>query len=224
LLKAAIFDVDGTLIDSVDVHAQAWVEAFKEFGHEIEFDAVRSQIGKGGDQLMPVFLSKEEVAQKGEALNERRGEILKDRYLSKIKPFPDVRALFQRIKADGTRIVLASSAKGDELQFYKKLANIDGLTDAETSSDDVEKSKPEPDIFRAAMSKLGDVKAHEVVVIGDTPYDAQAAANAGLRTVGVLCGGFSEESLREAGCIAIYDGPLDLLLRYDSSPLAPMRS
>ncbi len=221
MLKAVIFDVDGTLVDSVDLHAQAWVDAFKEFGHDFKFDAVRSQIGKGGDQLMPVFLSREELDEKGDTLSERRGEILKETYLSKVKPFADVRALFERIRADGVRIVLASSAKADELETYKKIANIEGLTDAETSSDDAEESKPEPDIFEAAMARLGDVEPDEVVVIGDTPYDAEAAAKAGLRTIGVLCGGFSENSLRKAGCIAIYQGPTDLLAHYDSSPLAP---
>jgi HAD superfamily hydrolase (TIGR01509 family) len=220
MLKAVIFDVDGTLVDSVDIHAQAWVDAFKEFGHDVKFDTVRGQIGKGGDQLMPVFLSKKELEDKSEKLNQRRGEILKERYLFKIKPFADVCALFQRIKADGTRIALASSAKADELETYKKIANIEGLTDTETSSDDAEKSKPEPDIFEAAMSKLRDVEPDEIIVIGDTPYDAEAAAKAGLRTIGVLCGGFSEESLREAGCIAIYEGPTDLLAQYDRSPLA----
>ncbi|MGI4798831.1 MAG: HAD family hydrolase [Janthinobacterium lividum] len=220
MLKAVIFDVDGTLVDSVDLHAQAWVDAFKEFGHDVEFDAVRGQIGKGGDQLMPVFLSKEQLDEKGEDLNERRGEILKERYLSKITPFPEVRALLQRIKADGTRIALASSAKADELETYKKVANIEGLTDAETSSDDAEESKPEPDIFEAALSRLGEVEPDEVIVIGDTPYDAEAAAKAGLRTIGVLCGGFPEDSLRKAGCIAIYDSPADLLAQYDRSPLA----
>ena len=221
MVKAVIFDVDGTLVDSVDLHAQAWVDAFKEIGHDIEFGAVRGQIGKGGDQLMPVFLSKEELEEKGESLNERRGEILKERYLGKIKPFPDVRALFERIRADGTRLVLASSAKADELETYKKIADIEGLTDAETSSDDAEESKPEPDIFEAALAKLGDVKPDDVIVIGDTPYDAEAAAKAGLRTIGVLCGGFPEDSLRKAGCIAIYEGPTDLLAHYDRSPLAP---
>lgn len=221
MLKAVIFDVDGTLVDSVDIHAQAWIDAFKEFGHDIEFGAVRGQIGKGGDQLMPVFLSKKELEDIGEELNERRGEILKERYLSKIKPFADVSALFERIKADGTRIVLASSAKADELETYKRIANIEKLVDAETSSDDAKESKPEPDIFEAAMSKLGDVEPDEVIVVGDTPYDAEAAAKAGLRTIGFLCGGFSEDSLREARCIAIYKGPTDLLAQYERSPLAP---
>ena len=220
MLKAVIFDVDGTLVDSVGIHAQAWVDAFKKFGHDVAFDAVRGQIGKGGDQLLPVFLGKAELADHGEQLNERRGKILKETYLSQIKPFADVRALLERIKADGVRIALASSAKGDELQHYKKLTGIDGLVDVETSSDDAEKSKPEPDIFIAALSKLGDVEPGEVLVIGDTPYDAEAAAKAGLRTIGVLCGGFSEQSLRDAGCIAIYRGPTDILAQYDRSPLA----
>jgi HAD superfamily hydrolase (TIGR01509 family) len=221
MLKAVIFDVDGTLVDSVDLHAQAWVDAFAEFGHDVAFDAVRGQIGKGGDQLMPVFLSKQELEEKGDALSERRGEILKETYLPKVRAFADVRALFERIRADGTRVVLASSAKADELEIYKKIANIEDLTDVETSSDDAEESKPEPDIFEAALSKLGDVAPDEVVVVGDTPYDAEAAGKAGLRAIGVLCGGFSEDSLCKAGCVAIYQGPSDLLLQYDRSLLAP---
>ena len=221
MLKAVIFDVDGTLVDSVGIHAQAWVDAFKEFGHDIDFHDVRGQIGKGGDQLLPVFLTRDQLDHHGDHLNERRGEILKQTYLSQIKPFADVRPLFERLRADGIRIVLASSAKADELATYKRIADIEGLIEAETSADDAEKSKPEPDIFHAAMAKLDGVAPGEVVVIGDTPYDAEAAAKAGLRTIGVLCGGFSEDSLRQAKCIAIYQGPTDLLAQYDRSPLAP---
>ena len=170
---------------------------------------------------MPVFLDGKELEDTADDLNKRRGEILKERYLSKIRPFANVRALFERIREDGTRIVLASSAKSDELNTYKKIADIEGLTDADTSSDDAETSKPAPDIFNAAMSRLGDVDPGEAIVVGDTPYDAQAAAKAGLRTIGMLCGGFPEDSLREAGCIAVYESPTDLLAQYDHSPLAP---
>lgn len=219
--KAVIFDIDGTLIDSVDAHARAWVDAFREFGHSVTFEAVRSQIGKGGDQLLPVFLSPEAVAAEGEALSKRRGEILKERYLADIKAFPGVRALFERIRADGMRIVIASSAKADELATYERIAGIPDLVDLDVSSDDVEASKPEPDVFEAAMGKLPGVSRAQAIVVGDTPYDAEAAARAGLRAIGVLCGGFPEASLRQAGCIAIYQGPADLLARYDSSPLAP---
>ena len=218
--KAIIFDVDGTLVDSVDLHARAWVEALRDFGREVGFEEVRGQIGKGGDQLMPVFLSEGELAEKGEALEEHRGRILKERYLPDVIGFPMVRELLERLRSDGKRVVLASSAKADELEIYKKLARIDDLIDAETSSDDAERSKPHPDIFLAALERLGDLRPEDVLVVGDTPYDAEAAGKAGLRTIGVLCGGFPEAGLRDAGCIAIYQDPADLLAQYDHSPLA----
>lgn len=218
--NAVIFDVDGTLIDSVDLHAHAWQDAFREFGHEVAFDKLRGQIGKGGDQLLPVFLSKEEIVAKGEALNTRRSEIFKERYLSQIRPFPMVRELLERIRAEGMQIALASSAKADELTAYEKAARIEDLLQAETSTDDAERSKPEPDIFEAAMQRLGGMDPRQVIVIGDTPYDAEAAGKAGLRTIGVLCGGWPEDALKRAGCIATYRDPADLLAQYDTSPLA----
>ena len=224
MVKAVIFDMDGTLVDSVDLHAKAWQDAFRDFGHDFELEAIRQQIGKGGDQLLPVFLTREEVGTKGQALEKHRGKILKERYLSQIKAFPKVPELFQRIRADQVKIVLASSAKGDELQTYKKIAGIQGLVDAETSSDDAEKSKPHPDIFQAAMAKLEGIHKTEVVVVGDSPYDAEAAGKAGLSTIGFLSGGFAEAGLRDAGCFAIYDGPADLLARYDESVLAAAKS
>ncbi len=219
--KAVIFDVDGTLVDSVDVHAQAWVDAFRDFGHDVKFADVRGQIGKGGDQLLPVFLSEAEIADKGEALEKHRGEILHATYLSRITAFPEVRALFDRLLADGKQIALASSAKKDELGFYTQLAGIEGLAAVETSSADAERTKPHPDIFDAALSKLGPaIAASDAVVVGDTPYDAEAACKAGIRPIGVLCGGWTEEELRSAGCIAVYQDPADLLRNYDSSPLS----
>jgi HAD superfamily hydrolase (TIGR01509 family) len=220
MVKAVIFDVDGTLIDSVDFHARAWRDAFGEFGHDIDLATIRGQIGKGGDQLMPVFLSGEEQERIADKLEERRSAILHERYLDKIQAFPEVRALFQRILKDGMQILLASSAKGDDLKIYKELAKIDDLLDAETSSDDADKSKPHPDIFQAALAKLKDVDAGDAIVIGDTPYDAEAAGKAGLRTIGVRCGGWPNDKLKAAGCIAVYSDPADLLARYDASPLA----
>lgn len=218
--KAVIFDVDGTLVDSVDLHARAWVDAFRDYGHDVGFAAVRAQIGKGGDQLMPVFLGKDELEAKGEALEKHRAQVLKERYLPQITGFPQVRALFERLLADGKQVALASSAKEDELETYKEVAQIADLIHAETSSDDADKSKPHPDIFEAALKGLGRVRPEEAVVVGDTPYDAEAAGKAGLRTVGLLCGGWSEEALRRAGCIAVYKDPADLLARYEGSPLA----
>ena len=160
----------------------------------------------------------------GEKLEERRGALLKERYLHRIRPFPAVRELFQRVIADGKAIALASSAKEDELEQYKKIANIVDLLDVETSSDDAEKSKPHPDIFCAALAKLDIAQPEQVLVIGDTPYDAEAAAKAGLRTVGLLCGGWSEDELRRAGCVAVFKDPADLLARYSESPLAMIAS
>jgi HAD superfamily hydrolase (TIGR01549 family) len=219
MVKAVIFDVDGTLVDSVDLHARAWQDAFHEFGLDIELEDIREQIGKGGDQLLLVFLTREEVDRDGPDLERHRGDILKARYLSEIKAFPKVPQLFQRIRADGIKIVLGSSAKSEELQVYKKIAGIEDLIDGETSSDDAEKSKPHPDVFQAAIAKLEGISKSDIVVIGDSPYDAEAASKAGLRTIGFRSGGFEETKLLDAGCIAIYDGPADLLARYDGSAL-----
>src|SRR5436305_5359046 len=179
--RAVIFDIDGTILDSVDLHAQAWQEAFRKFGSEFEFGRIRSQIGKGGDQLLPVFLSPEELKEKGKELTEFRGKLFKSKYLPQVKPFPGVRALFEKILSNGQKIALASSAKGDELQTFERIANVEDLVQVGTSSADAEKSKPHPDIFEAALDRLGeDVKPQDSVVVGDSPHDAEAAKKAGI--------------------------------------------
>jgi len=218
--KAVIFDVDGTLVDSVDQHAQSWQDAFRDFGHNLDFQAIRGQIGKGGDQLMPVFLSKDTLDRQGHDLEQHRSQIFKQNYLSQVTAFPAVRDLFQRIIQDNKKIALASSAKQDELETYKRIARIDDLVHTNTSSDDAEKSKPHPDIFQAAVDQLQGISPSEVIVIGDNPYDAESAAKAGIKTIGLLSGGFPEQDLRQAGCIAVYKDPADLLANYDTSPLA----
>ena len=219
MIAAVIFDIDGTLVDSVDLHAEAWQVALERFGKKVSFAEVRRQIGKGGDQLMPVFLSQREMEEFGDELERYRSKLFKKEYLPRVTAFPGVRRLFERIRQDQKRIALASSAKGDELKTYKTIAGIDDLIEAETSSNDAERSKPYPDIFEAALADLGDVAPDKVLVIGDTPYDAQAAGKANLRTIGLMCGGWNEEELRQAGCIAIYRDPADLLSRYDESPI-----
>jgi HAD superfamily hydrolase (TIGR01509 family) len=222
--EAVIFDIDGTLLDSVDLHAQAWQEALRKFGHDIPFVQIRRQIGKGGDQLLPVFLSEQELKEKGEEIMQYRGRLFKEKYLRKVKPFPKVRELFEKIKAHGQQVALASSAKGDELKDFERIANIEDLVEVETSSADAERSKPHPDIFEAALARLGKkVSREEAIVVGDSPHDAEAAKRAHVRAVGVLCGGFPETDLWAAGCIAIYQGPEDLLRRYERSPLARER-
>lgn len=217
MLKAFIFDIDGTLVDSVGFHAEAWQRTFAHFGHAVSFQAVRSQIGKGGDQLMPVFLSEDEVSHIGEELDRYRSELFKREYLPRVHAFPGTRALFERIRADGKRIVLASSSKADEVAVYKRIAQIEDLVDGETSADDVDVSKPAPDIFRAALGKLRGVKASEAVAVGDSPYDPEAAGKLGLATIGVLCGGFAEADLRAAGCFIIFRDPEDLLANYEAA-------
>ncbi|HKS28468.1 MAG TPA: HAD family hydrolase [Pyrinomonadaceae bacterium] len=220
MIEAVIFDIDGTLVDSVDLHAQAWKEAFKQFGKDIPYEQVRRQIGKGGDQLMPVFFSREELERFGEEMEEYRGKIYKRDYMGRVRAFPRVRELFERIREDGKRIALASSAKADELSQYKRIANIEDLVEEETSADDAEKSKPHPDIFEAAIGELKLRDLSRAVVIGDTPYDAEAAGRAGVRNrIGLLCGGFPERELRAAGMTDIYEDPADLLSRYRESML-----
>jgi HAD superfamily hydrolase (TIGR01549 family) len=186
MTEAVIFDIDGTLLDSVDLHAQSWQAAFERFGKPVSFAEVRRQIGKGADQLMPVFLSKQELADFGAQLDKYRSELFKRDFLPRVRAFPKVRELFQCIRGDNKRIVLASSAKGDDLKTYKKLAGIDDLVESETSSEDAERSKPYPDIFTAALAELGDVTPDHAIVVGDTPYDAEAARKTDLSTIGLL--------------------------------------
>ena len=224
MIKAVIFDIDGTLVDSVDLHARAWQEAFEHFGKTVDYDAVRSQIGKGGDQLLPVFLSKEEQERFGKELEEYRGKLFQSKYLSQVKPFPGVRELFERVKRDGKQIALASSAKEDEVDVYKRIAHVEDLVEEQTSSDDAERSKPHPDIFEAALERLNDVAAEEAVAIGDSPYDAIAAKKANMQSIGVLSGGFPEEDLRSAGCSEIYRDCVDLLKQYQRSMIATRKA
>jgi HAD superfamily hydrolase (TIGR01509 family) len=177
-------------------------------------------MGKGGDQLMPVFCSREELDEFGEELERHRVELFAGRYLSRVRPFPRVRELFERLKADGLQIALASSAREEELERHKKSLRVEDLLEAATSADDAERSKPHPDIFQAALAGLDGVRPEEAIVVGDTPYDVEAAAKAGMRTVGLLSGGFGEEALRGAGAVAIYRDVSDLLDHYEESPLA----
>jgi phosphoglycolate phosphatase-like HAD superfamily hydrolase len=222
LPKAAIFDLDGTLLDSVDLHAIAWHEAMAKFGHDVSFEQARSQIGKGGDKLIPVFLSKDEQRNHGEELDKWRGERFKANYLPLVRPFSAAPDLLRSVRDAGLRIAIASSAKREELDKYLIIAGIAELVDATTSLEEADESKPAPDVFEIAVKKLK-VASAEAVAIGDTPYDALAAGKAGITAIGVLCGGFTEVSLRQAGCVEVYPGPAALFANFDRCLLASCR-
>ena len=222
MIKAVIFDVDGTLVDSNLQHVEAWREAFAHFGKELSAEEVHAQIGKGGDQLMPVFLSRHELERFGGELERLRIELFTRDYLPNVEPFPKVRELFERVKSHGMQIALASSAKEAELEAHQKNLGVEDLVDVAITKDDAEHSKPCPDVFETALARLENVEPKEAIVVGDTPYDAQAATKAGLRTIGVLSGGFDESVLSDAGCIAIYRDVAELLERFEDSPLAAL--
>jgi HAD superfamily hydrolase (TIGR01509 family) len=214
-LKAVIFDVDGTLVDSNDLHIEAWREAFAHYGIGLTYEQIHEQIGKGGDQLIPVFCSREQVDKIGEALDKLRLEIFTRDYLPQAEPFPKVRELFERLRHDGLQIALATSSKESELKSHLEKLGIEDLIDGTTSADDAEHSKPCPDIFDAALGRLDGVFAADAVVVGDTPYDVIAAARAGMKTIALLSGRFPEEVLSDAGAAAIYVDIPDLLEHYD---------
>jgi HAD superfamily hydrolase (TIGR01509 family) len=211
-LTAVLFDVDGTLVDSNDAHAHAWVAAFAESGIAVAFDAVRRCIGMGGDKLMPEVAGLDPESVTGKAVSHRRGEIFKARHLPHLKPFRDADRLVAAVKARGLTAVAASSAKKGELRPLLQVAGVEGLMDSATSSDDAEESKPDPDIVQAALTQTG-AAAGAAVMIGDTPYDIEAATRAGVAAIAFRCGGWGDADL--AGARAIYDGPWDLLARLD---------
>ncbi len=220
MLRGVVFDVDVTLVDSVDLHAKCWQEAFARYGRQIAFDEIRNQIGKGGDQLLPYFLKEEELERFGDELDHFRSALFHERYLDKVRPFPKVRELFERIRQEGLRIALASSGKENEIDHYvKELLHVGDLIDVRTTSDDAERSKPYPDIFASALAKLVIERAAEAWAVGDSPFDAEAAGRLTMPTIGMLCGGFSESDLRNAGSTVFFKDPADLLARYDESPL-----
>lgn len=217
--KAADFDIDGTLIDSVDLHALASHEAMVKFGHDVSFEQAGGQIGKGGDKLIPHFLTDDAQRDHGKDLEEWRGRRFKSEYLPLVRPFTAVPDLLRRVRDAGVRIAVGSSAKKDEVAEYLDIARVTDLIEVTASSEDAEESKPAPDIFEVVLRKLK-LEGADAVAIGDTPYDAEAAGRAGIRTIGVLCGGFTEQSLRQAGCVEVYPGPAGLLACFEDSLLA----
>ena len=216
-LKAVLFDVDGTLVDSNDAHAAAWVKAFTEHGVSVDPITVRRSIGMGGDKLMPAVSDLQEDSPLGAKIAERRGQIFEQEFLPRLQAFPGARDLVAAIKQRGYTAVAASSAAKDELGPLLKIAGAHALMDAKTSSGDADESKPSPDIVEAALERAK-ARPSESVMIGDTPYDVAAARSAGVRIIAFRSGGWLDPDL--VGAVEIYDGTWDLLARLDRSLLA----
>jgi HAD superfamily hydrolase (TIGR01509 family) len=218
-VRGIIFDVDGTLVDSNDAHASSWVEALAEGGRSVPFEKVRALIGMGGDKVLPEVAGLSDDSAEGKQIADRRQAIFMAKYLPKLRPFPASGELLKFLKERGHRLVVASSAKEEELERLLTIAGADGHIEHSTSSSDAERSKPDPDIVEAAFQTLG-LRHEEVMMVGDTPYDIEAAARAGLRAIAFRTGGWDDRALGHA--LAIYDGPADLLAHHGTSPLAAL--
>ncbi len=220
-MRGVLLDLDGTLLDSNDAHAHAWAEAIEGCGCSLPFPMVRERIGKGGDKLLWELLGVEESSAEGKHLSQLKKRIFHARYLSQLAAFPGSRELLVRMRQEGLRLVLATSSGKDELENLLDAASLGDLIDDCVTKDDVAgHSKPDPDIVEVAVRRSR-LSPADLVMLGDTPFDIEAATKVRVKTVAVRCGGWSDASL--AGAAAIYDGPADLLAHYDESPLGSRR-
>jgi HAD superfamily hydrolase (TIGR01509 family) len=215
MFRAVIFDVDGTLVDSNDAHAHAWVLAITESGRRVEFSRVRPLIGMGGDKLLPEVTGLSIDSTEGKAIADKRREIFRRDFLPHLQPTRGAQRLLERLRNVGKTLVVASSAQEDELQDLLKVARATKLIESTTSSDDAERSKPDPDIVAAAFERTR-CPAAETIMVGDTPYDVEAALRTGIDIIGLRSGGWSDQEL--IGAVAVYADPADLLEHYDLSP------
>jgi HAD superfamily hydrolase (TIGR01509 family) len=215
-IRGVLLDVDGTLVDSNDAHALAWVEALRRNGYEASFDEVRPLIGMGADNLLPRVTGVESHSPEAERLSKSWEEIFMSEYLPKLKPTRGAEALVRHMRDRGLKLVVASSAEQDVLVPLLQIAGIERLIDDKTTASDVGRSKPAPDIVQTALRKIG-LPAGEVMMLGDTPYDIESATKSGVGMIALRCGGWDDAHLR--GAVAIYDDPADLLAHYDESPL-----
>jgi HAD superfamily hydrolase (TIGR01509 family) len=216
-VQGVLLDVDGTLVNSNDAHARAWVDALAEVQIQVGFAEVRRAIGMGADKLLPAVANIEEASALGRRVSQRRAELFKEQHLPRLRAFPQTRALLLRMRESGLSLAVATSAQKSELEPLLGIANVLDLIEDKASSSDAQGSKPDPDIVQAALAKLG-FEPERVVMLGDTPYDIEAAARAGARSIALRCGGRSDADL--AGALAIYDDPADLLAHFESSPLS----
>jgi HAD superfamily hydrolase (TIGR01509 family) len=215
-IRGVILDMDGTLVDSNGAHAQTWVETLKRFGYDVTLDAVRPLIGQGGDKMLPRLTGCSKDSAIGQKIAAQRSALFEQQYLTSIRPFPGSRQLVGHMHDCGLKLVIASSSSREHLNHLIDIVGIGNFIDSATSAGDVGGSKPDPDVIEAALSRL-ELDAGEVMMIGDTPYDIEAAARVGVRTIALRCGGWNEEDL--TGAVAVYADPADLLAKFDISPL-----
>ena len=216
-IRGVILDMDGTLVDSNDAHAQTWVETLQAFGYKVTIEVVSPLIGQGGDKILPRLTGCTSDSDIGRKIAAHRSELFQQQYLPSIQPFPGSRQLIEHMHNSGLRLVIASSASREHLRHLIETLEIEDFIDGATSASDVGDSKPDPDVVKAALAELG-LDAGEVMMIGDTPYDIEAAARVGVQTIALRCGGWNEEDL--TGAVAVYADPAELLARFESSPLA----
>jgi HAD superfamily hydrolase (TIGR01549 family) len=209
MIKGVLLDVDGTLVLSNDAHAHSWVDAFKQYGYDVDYDEVRKLIGMGGDKLIAsVQPGLNDSEGDGKKIKEARSAIFLEKYASGLQPTPGARDMVEAAQKYGLKTIVASSSKQDELAALLKAAKLDDLLTESISSDDAENSKPDSDIVQAALDKI-DLTPDEVVMIGDTPYDIESAGKAHVACVALRSGGWKDSEL--TGALAIYDDPADLL-------------
>jgi HAD superfamily hydrolase (TIGR01509 family) len=214
-VEAALLDVDGTLIDSNYQHALAWYRAFRQNGIVLPIWRIHRAVGMGGDQLVPALVGRETDEELGDKIREDRDPLYRA-LIGEVEPLEGAHDLMAELKERGLRVVLASSSPQDELDHYLDLLDARELADAWTTKDDVEETKPEPDLVVAALAKAGTSSS---VMVGDTRWDIEAAAKAGIQTICVLTGGWSEQELREAGAIAVFASMSEVRERLGETPL-----
>jgi len=205
-IRAFIFDIDGTLVDSNEAHVEAWHAAFGAHGHDVPRERIRVEIGKGGDKLVPSIIGEAAEARDGESLRERHSEeFLAIAGRRRLRAFPRAREIFDTLRQRGVRTALATSSSREHLDALGRSAGLrlSSLGEVLVNADDIEETKPAPDLVEAAVRKLG-LEPEECVMIGDTPYDAEAACRAGVACIGVTSGGNEAEVLREAGASPVW--------------------
>jgi phosphoglycolate phosphatase-like HAD superfamily hydrolase len=217
-LRTVLLDVDGTLIDSNDAHARAWVDALRAHGYVVPFEQVRPLIGMGGDKLLPELTGLDAESGEAERIGASRSELFLTRELPRLQPTRGARALVERLLAAELELVVATSAKEDEVRALLERAGVADLIALASSADDADRSKPDPDIVQAALRLSGSQAAHSAM-IGDTPYDVEASARARVPCIALRCGGWWDDDAF-SGATAIYDDPEALRARFSDSPLA----